>query len=87
MLEGDIVQMGAYIGAGLACTGMGGAAVGVRPVGARAVCGRRGRSAQRWLGAPQPRAVSQRVGGEPRVCPPSAGLAQPHQQLGKDGGA
>ena len=29
MLEGDIVQMGAYIGAGLACTGMGGAAVGV----------------------------------------------------------
>ena len=26
MLEGDIVQMGAYIGAGLACTGMGGAA-------------------------------------------------------------
>jgi len=28
-MEGDIVQMGAYIGAGLACTGMGGAAVGV----------------------------------------------------------
>ena len=25
-MEGDIVQMGAYIGAGLACTGMGGAA-------------------------------------------------------------
>ena len=31
-MEGDIVQMGAYIGAGLACTGMGGAAVGVGPV-------------------------------------------------------
>jgi F-type H+-transporting ATPase subunit c len=29
IMEGDIVQMGAYIGAGLACTGMGGAAVGV----------------------------------------------------------
>ena len=28
-MTGDIVQMGAYIGAGLACTGMGGAAVGV----------------------------------------------------------
>ena len=28
-MEGDIVQMGAYIGAGLACTGMGGAALGV----------------------------------------------------------
>lgn len=28
-MEGDIVQMGAYIGAGLACIGMGGAAVGV----------------------------------------------------------
>ena len=28
-MEGDVVQMGAYIGAGLACTGMGGAAVGV----------------------------------------------------------
>ena len=28
-MEGDIVQLGAYIGAGLACTGMGGAAVGV----------------------------------------------------------
>ena len=28
-MEGDIVQMGAYIGAGLACTGMGGAAIGV----------------------------------------------------------
>ncbi len=28
-MEGDIVQMGAYIGAGLACMGMGGAAVGV----------------------------------------------------------
>ena len=25
-MTGDIVQMGAYIGAGLACTGMGGAA-------------------------------------------------------------
>ena len=31
-MEGDIVQMGAYIGAGLACTGMGGAAVGVGTV-------------------------------------------------------
>ena len=28
-MEGDIVQMGAFIGAGVACTGMGGAAVGV----------------------------------------------------------
>ena len=28
-MTGDLVQMGAYIGAGLACTGMGGAAVGV----------------------------------------------------------
>ena len=28
-LEGDIAQMGALIGAGLACTGMGGAAIGV----------------------------------------------------------
>ena len=28
-MEGSIVQMGAYIGAGLACMGMGGAAVGV----------------------------------------------------------
>jgi len=28
-MEGNIVQMGAYIGAGLACTGMGGAAIGV----------------------------------------------------------
>jgi len=28
-MEGDIVQMGAYIGAGLAATGMGGAAIGV----------------------------------------------------------
>ena len=28
-MSGDIVQMGKYIGAGLACTGMGGAAVGV----------------------------------------------------------
>ena len=25
----DLIQMGAYIGAGLACTGMGGAAIGV----------------------------------------------------------
>ena len=31
-MEGDIVQMGAYVGAGLACTGMGGAAIGVGPV-------------------------------------------------------
>ncbi len=28
-LEGDITTMGALIGAGLACTGMGGAAIGV----------------------------------------------------------
>ena len=28
-MEGDIVTMGAYIGAGLACMGMGGAAIGV----------------------------------------------------------
>jgi len=28
-MEGDIVQMGAYIGAGLATVGMGGAAIGV----------------------------------------------------------
>ena len=28
-VEGDLVQMGALIGAGLACTGMGGAAIGV----------------------------------------------------------
>ena len=32
-MEGDIVQMGAYIGAGLACMGMGGAAMGVGPAG------------------------------------------------------
>jgi hypothetical protein len=31
-MTGDIVQMGAYIGAGLACTGMGGAAVPRSPV-------------------------------------------------------
>jgi len=29
MVEGNLVHMGALIGAGLACTGMGGAAVGV----------------------------------------------------------
>ena len=28
-MEGDIVQRGAYLGAGFACVGMGGAAVGV----------------------------------------------------------
>lgn len=28
-MSGDIVQMGLYIGAGLACVGMGGAAIGV----------------------------------------------------------
>jgi len=28
-MEGDIVQMGKFIGAGVACTGMGGAAIGV----------------------------------------------------------
>ncbi len=28
-MEGNIVQMGAFIGAGLACIGMGGAAIGV----------------------------------------------------------
>ena len=31
-MEGDIVTMGAYIGAGLACMGMGGAAIGVGKV-------------------------------------------------------
>jgi F-type H+-transporting ATPase subunit c len=29
IMEGDVVQMGAYIGAGLGATGMGGAAIGV----------------------------------------------------------
>lgn len=28
-MTGNLVQMGAYIGAGLACVGMGGAAIGV----------------------------------------------------------
>ena len=28
-IEGNLVEMGAYIGAGLACTGMAGAAIGV----------------------------------------------------------
>ncbi|MEE9388469.1 MAG: F0F1 ATP synthase subunit C [Paracoccaceae bacterium] len=28
-MEGDIVEMGKFIGAGIACTGMGGAAIGV----------------------------------------------------------
>ena len=28
-MEGDIVEMGKFIGAGVACTGMGGAAIGV----------------------------------------------------------
>lgn len=28
-MEGDLTQMGAFIGAGLACTGMGGSAIGV----------------------------------------------------------
>ncbi len=28
-MEGNIVQMGAYIGAGLACIGMGGSAMGI----------------------------------------------------------
>ena len=32
MVEGNLVEMGKLIGAGLACTGMGGAAVGVGPV-------------------------------------------------------
>lgn len=31
-MEGNIVLMGAYIGAGLACIGMGGAAIGVGQV-------------------------------------------------------
>ena len=40
-MTGDIVQMGAYIGAGLACIGMGGAALGVgNVVVARKVCAR-----------------------------------------------
>lgn len=31
-MEGDIVQMGAYIGAGISAVGMGGAAIGVGTV-------------------------------------------------------
>jgi len=31
-MEGDIAQMGSYIGAGIACIGMGGAALGVGQV-------------------------------------------------------
>ena len=38
-MEGDIVQMGAYIGAGLACMGMGGAAVGVGNVAGNFLAG------------------------------------------------
>ena len=30
-MQGDIVQMGAYIGAGLACMGLGGSAIGAVP--------------------------------------------------------
>jgi F-type H+-transporting ATPase subunit c len=38
-MQGDIVQMGAYIGAGLACMGMGGAAVGVGNVAGNFLAG------------------------------------------------
>jgi len=38
-MEGNIVQMGAYIGAGLACMGMGGAAVGVGNVAGNFLAG------------------------------------------------
>ena len=38
-VEGDIVTMGALIGAGLACTGMGGAAIGVGNVVANYLSG------------------------------------------------
>jgi F-type H+-transporting ATPase subunit c len=39
IMEGNIVQMGAYIGAGLACMGMGGAAVGVGNVAGNFLAG------------------------------------------------
>ncbi|MCA8879485.1 MAG: F0F1 ATP synthase subunit C [Rhodobacteraceae bacterium] len=38
-MEGDIVQMGAYIGAGLACMGMGGSAMGVGNVAGNFLAG------------------------------------------------
>ena len=38
-MEGDIVQMGAYIGAGLACLGMGGAGIGVGHVAGNYLAG------------------------------------------------
>ena len=48
-MEGDIVQMGAYIGAGLACTGMGGAAVCVGHVVGNFIAGAlRNPSAAAW---------------------------------------
>ena len=38
-MEGDIVQMGAFIGAGLACVGMGGSAIGVGTVAGNYLAG------------------------------------------------
>ena len=38
-MEGDIVTMGAYLGAGLACLGMGGAAIGVGHVAGNYLAG------------------------------------------------
>ena len=38
-MTGDIVQMGAYIGAGLACMGMGGSAIGVGNVAGNFLAG------------------------------------------------
>ena len=38
-MQGDIVQMGAYIGAGLACMGMGGSAIGVGNVAGNFLAG------------------------------------------------
>ena len=38
-MEGDIVQMGAYIGAGLACFGLGGAGIGVGHVAGNYLAG------------------------------------------------
>jgi F-type H+-transporting ATPase subunit c len=39
MLAGEVVQMGAYIGAGLACLGMGGAGIGVGHVAGNYLAG------------------------------------------------
>ena len=65
-MEGDIVQMGAYIGAGLACMGMGGAAMGVGNVAGNFLAGAlrnpsaaAGQTATLFIGKPHPR----------RACP------------------